>query len=363
MNKEPIVSIIINNYNYGRFLTEAIESALQQSYRRIEVIVVDDGSTDHSREMIAGYGDRIIPVLKANGGQASAFNAGFARSQGEIIIFLDADDLLLSETAERVVTAFHAHPNAGSVRYRLIVVDGAGTPTGTLDPPAHFHMLSGDLRYDVLTLPDHTTWPPTSGNAFATRILNQVFPIDDHDIRGCADYYVQRAAALFAPVISLDDVGGYYRTHGSNSFHTSAVNLDQIRWSVVRVADAYAYIQKLAALLDLAGYSHKTTDLLDVTYLAKRMISLKLDPSHHPIAGDMLASICWRGTMAAFRPANLSLPMKLLHVLWFWLMLLAPKPAARWLAKQIMYPKISKQLHKCFAVIRRVRKQVQTTCL
>jgi glycosyltransferase involved in cell wall biosynthesis len=71
--RQPLVSVIINNYNYGRFLGEAIDSVLNQTYQRTETIVVDDGSTDNSREIIAGYGDRIIPVLKANGGQNSGF--------------------------------------------------------------------------------------------------------------------------------------------------------------------------------------------------------------------------------------------------------------------------------------------------
>jgi glycosyltransferase involved in cell wall biosynthesis len=93
MKQNPLVSIIINNYNYGRFVREAIDSGLNQTYSHKEVIVVDDGSTDDSREIIASYGNGITSVLKENGGQASAFNAGFAVSQGDIICFLDADDI------------------------------------------------------------------------------------------------------------------------------------------------------------------------------------------------------------------------------------------------------------------------------
>ena len=85
MESKPIVSIIINNYNYDRFLAEAIDSALNQTYPHVEIIVVDDGSTDNSRNIIADYGNRIVPVLKSNGGQACSFNEGFKASQGEII--------------------------------------------------------------------------------------------------------------------------------------------------------------------------------------------------------------------------------------------------------------------------------------
>ncbi len=110
MNIQPLVSIVINNYNYGHFLREAIDSALQQTYEPLEVIVVDDGSTDESRPIIGEYGDRIIPLLKENGGQASALNAGFARSQGQIVIFLDADDVLHATIAQKVVAVYADAP-------------------------------------------------------------------------------------------------------------------------------------------------------------------------------------------------------------------------------------------------------------
>ena len=83
----PLVSINVNNYNYARFLNQAIDSALNQTYPNIEVVVVDDGSQDSSQEIIGSYGNQIVPVLKENGGQASAFNEGFRVSQGEIVMF------------------------------------------------------------------------------------------------------------------------------------------------------------------------------------------------------------------------------------------------------------------------------------
>src|ERR1019366_4357461 len=113
----PLVSILINNYNYGRFLRDAIDSALNQTYSNIEVIVVDDGSTDSSREIIATYEKRIIPVLKANGGQASAFNAGFAASKGDWVYLLDSDDLFNAKKVERVWELAAAYPSAGLIAH------------------------------------------------------------------------------------------------------------------------------------------------------------------------------------------------------------------------------------------------------
>src|SRR5437764_4532232 len=94
------VSIIISSYNYARFLGAAIDSALAQTYPHCEVIVVDDGSTDESRDILASYGTRIVPVFKENGGQASSMNAGVRASKGDVLIFLDSDDLLFPAAAE-----------------------------------------------------------------------------------------------------------------------------------------------------------------------------------------------------------------------------------------------------------------------
>src|SRR5436309_2461294 len=106
MTNAGLASIIVNNFNYGRFLREAIDSALNQTWPGVEVIVVDDGSTDDSREIIASYGDRIVPLLKPNEGQNSAFNAGFSVSRGAAIIFLDSDDALLPAAVEAVIDVF-----------------------------------------------------------------------------------------------------------------------------------------------------------------------------------------------------------------------------------------------------------------
>ncbi len=100
-----LVSIIINNYNYARYLPHAIDSALDQTFSPIEVIVVDDGSNDDSEEVIREYGDLITAIFKPNGGQASAFNVGLRHSEGDYVIFLDADDILLPHIVESIVDA------------------------------------------------------------------------------------------------------------------------------------------------------------------------------------------------------------------------------------------------------------------
>lgn len=94
-----LVSVIIPNYNYEDFVGAAIESALGVDWPDIEVIVVDDGSTDHSRAVIERYPDRIRAIfLQKNAGRVVACNLGFARSRGEVVMFLDSDDMLHPST-------------------------------------------------------------------------------------------------------------------------------------------------------------------------------------------------------------------------------------------------------------------------
>src|SRR5262245_57305107 len=102
---DPLISILINNYNYARFLREAIDSALAQSYPHAEIVVVDDGATDGSREVIASYGSALTVVVKENGGQASAFNAGVTASRGDILCVLDSDDYFHPNKIARIAEA------------------------------------------------------------------------------------------------------------------------------------------------------------------------------------------------------------------------------------------------------------------
>ncbi|MGC3990975.1 MAG: glycosyltransferase [Chthoniobacteraceae bacterium] len=129
----PLFSIVINNYNYGKFLAETIESCLAQTYQPLEVIVVDDGSTDNSREIIASFGDRVIPVLKPNGGQGSAFNAGYQAAKGDYVLFLDSDDLLRADAAALFAAGFR-NPQISKVQARLRLIDGDSQFMGIEDP-------------------------------------------------------------------------------------------------------------------------------------------------------------------------------------------------------------------------------------
>src|SRR6266436_6656458 len=118
--EQPLVSILISNYNYGAYLGEAIESALQQTYDKLEIVICDDGSTDGSPRILERYRSldrRIRVVYQANGGQSLALNAAFHKSTGDIICLLDADDVFMPDKVRRVVEAFGAAPESGLAAY------------------------------------------------------------------------------------------------------------------------------------------------------------------------------------------------------------------------------------------------------
>ncbi|MGZ5030570.1 MAG: glycosyltransferase family 2 protein [Methylobacter sp.] len=103
MNHKPLVSIVIPTYNRARLLPAAIESVLGQGYPNTEIIIVDDGSTDETQEVLSGFGNRINILTQENKGAAAARNHGIRSSKGDIVAFLDSDDLWLPTKLERQV--------------------------------------------------------------------------------------------------------------------------------------------------------------------------------------------------------------------------------------------------------------------
>ena len=212
---EPRATIIINNYNYARFLRESIDSALAQDYANTEVIVVDDGSIDGSRDIIASYGDRVIPILKTNGGQGSTYNAGFARSTGDFVCFLDSDDTLHTD-AMRVVAEGFADERVVQVQWPCVVTDADGRPTGEVStkrtPP------EGDFAEQVIRDGPLYDFDFHTGRAYRRSMLSRVLPMPEPPYRNGADVYLVTVAPALGLVRNASRPLGTYRAHGDNNF-------------------------------------------------------------------------------------------------------------------------------------------------
>jgi len=250
MEAKPTASIIINNYNYDRFLQEAINSALDQTYPFVEVVVVDDGSTDKSRDIISSYGNRIIPVLKQNAGQASALNTGVEISKGEVIFFLDADDMFLPNKVEEMVKLLvqidQENPEVIISNYietvdeegSLIDIDILTTLSATCAWD-HLHEIRGrknkliDGVVTRLSTPEQVyqfaskyrfvpyLGMPTSGFAITRALASKVFPIPCKSIKISADDFIVKGASLLGSVYLTNKVLTKYRIHGKNNWYGS----------------------------------------------------------------------------------------------------------------------------------------------
>lgn len=221
MKKQLLVSIIIDNYNYAPYLKAAIDSALNQTYTDIEVIVVDDGSTDESLEIIQSYGNKIIPVIKENGGQASAFNAGFAASKGDVICFLDSDDTFLPEKVSEVVNVLEENRDISWCFHalKLLNVDRNKFIKNAYEPRSYKWDCSSQIKN--LKLPFIPS--ATSGLCFKRHLLELILPMPEA-IKITSDNYLKFTVLALSKGFFLNKHLSIQKIHGANAYTFKANN-------------------------------------------------------------------------------------------------------------------------------------------
>ncbi len=218
MTEHPLVTIIINNYNYAIFLSQAIESALNQDYENLEIIVIDDGSQDDSESIITKYQqDGVQAIFKRNGGQASTFNAGFAAGKGEIICFLDADDTFMPNKVSSIVALFKQYPNAGWIFHELQYVNKDGNEMDIDVQRATDSLVLKDFRHLIKKVIPLPYFPATTGLSFRSSLLMNILPMPEI-FRISADFFLRLASICQSPGILCPDNLGTHRQHGDNLY-------------------------------------------------------------------------------------------------------------------------------------------------
>src|SRR5947209_765156 len=216
----PLVTILINNRNYGEYLPRSIESSLRQSYGNTGVVVVDDGSTDKSRVVLSTYGREITAVLKEQGGQASAISKGVSVSRGELICLLDSDDVFEEDKVARVVEAFSTDPRIGWVFHGMTKTKMSdGAVIEAYGPERSGYM---DLRDSVRAGEIPVTTPATSALCFRRSFLETVVPMPEAPGVEISDAYLKIVALGTAPGYLLTDCLTRQMLHERNRFTSAA---------------------------------------------------------------------------------------------------------------------------------------------
>ncbi len=264
----PAVSIIISCYNYEAYVAQAIESALAQTFDDFEVIVVDDGSTDRSADVISRYADRVQSIRRENGGSIKACMTGLAASSGRFILFLDADDVLEPNLLAEV--APYLNDSVSKIQFMLQPIDAQGARIGRPFPKAGDTFSSETLKAEIARQGCYST-PPTSGNTYRRDVYSELGSLE-------YDYGIDGVAYLLAPfigdVVFVEKPLGLYRLHGSNMSGAGMMNPARM----LRDSDVFAKrLSHLVQMLDARGIdSHAINPSIEFQYRLERLIHGRL---------------------------------------------------------------------------------------
>lgn len=214
---KPFVSVLIDTYNHERFIEEAIVSALEQDFPASdrEILVVDDGSTDRTPEIIRKFDPHVRLLRKENGGQASAFNAGIPECQGEIIAFLDGDDWWAPFKLGRVAETMRADASIGMVGHAIVEsFDDGRKKIVALDKSERLRL---DSHRNAQVFRLHRAYLGTSRLSLRAELARKIVPVPEELVFE-ADEYLFTIAGILSEFVILKDALTHYRIHGRNFF-------------------------------------------------------------------------------------------------------------------------------------------------
>jgi glycosyltransferase involved in cell wall biosynthesis len=245
----PFVSVLIDTYNHERFIEEAIVSVLEQDFPAPdrETIVVDDGSTDRTPEIVRKFEPRLRLLRKTNGGQASAFNAGIPECKGEIVSFLDGDDWWAANKLSKVVDALEQNDGVGLLGHGVTEVfpDGRQHTELLRDDAVQRFRITSKQGAEVFRL--RKSFLGTSRMTYRRDILQQIGKVPE-TLTFEADEYLFSLAGLFADVMILKESLTFYRHHDQNLFQIANGNPEGVRKKYdVLIALAQSLRQAFAA--------------------------------------------------------------------------------------------------------------------
>jgi glycosyltransferase involved in cell wall biosynthesis len=248
----PRVSVLVNTYNHERFIAQALSSVAQQDFplSEIETIVVDDGSTDATPDIVKRFHPGVQYIRKSNGGQVSALHAGFARSSGDIIAFLDGDDWWANDKISSVVTALDKYPNIAAVGHGFHEADEQGSVrrSSVLDSEYHLSFETADAARFAASV---RTFGGTSKLTMRRLALEKALPVPS-DLPFFDNFIFFQAIAI-AGVILLPQALCYYRLHLGNLYASDVRNEGRLRRKYNLEAGLVKHLPRRLASLGVAN--------------------------------------------------------------------------------------------------------------
>jgi glycosyltransferase involved in cell wall biosynthesis len=235
----PLVSVIIPTYNRAKYIAETIESVLAQTYPNIEVIVIDDGSTDNTREVIVKYAPAVQYMWQENAERGASRNQGLRLATGEFIAFLDSDDLWLSGKLERDVEFLLANPDVGLVYTDIIQIDANGNDKGL----RKLGGCSGNVTQKLL----RSNFVFMAGHLARTSLIREIGGFrEERELSGSEDWEMWVRLSTITQFAYLPDATGKTRTHEENTMSSPHRMLESMAHAleVVRNADYLTPKQK-----------------------------------------------------------------------------------------------------------------------
>jgi glycosyltransferase involved in cell wall biosynthesis len=250
MNSAPLVSVLITNYNYAQFLPGCLDSVLRQTYANLQIVVVDDSSTDNSANVLARYQGQIEVIRQPqNRGQAAAFVAGAQRCRGGIICLLDADDFWTPQKVARVVDIFRAMPEVAWLRHQLMMKNEHGRDLGVIPP----FRGSAIERPGMAELAERVVTATTSALALRKELADAV--LRDDGMRWDADaMLLARCAATNSTGYSLAEVLGTYRRHSQQQYSQHS-DVQRLLERQIEVGSQLAQVLQLPQ--PVSNYKHR----------------------------------------------------------------------------------------------------------